>query len=370
MRSNRALGLIFANMHDEAMRDFTSMRAFGSIPFGSRYRLVDFVLSNMVNAGIVKVGMIMKSNSQSLMDHIGSGKVWGLSRKREGLFYLPPANGNDSDYNGRIAPLAEIDRFLRQSKEDYEVMSDCHMVGSIDISALVDAHIRTGAEITVGYRKGKAPDLAGQLLLEAADDGRITDIRLGTQAGEAMGYGIGLYVVGRNLLMHLLNVCTSYNYTNFERDVLQRSLGELRIYGYEVPELLLPIHSMSSYFTANMMLLKADVRAALFPAKLPVYTKVRDCVPALYGLHTQVQNSLIGEGASIEGTVRNSIIFRDVHIAKGAVIENCIVMQGTEIGENTRLSYVITDKNVVVRDGRVMQGLDTYPSYIGKGALI
>lgn len=370
MRSNRALGLIFANMHDEAVRDLTSMRAFGSIPFGSRYRLVDFALSNMVNAGIVKVGMIMKSNSQSLMDHIGSGKVWGLSRKHEGLFYLPPAAGGDSDYSGRIASLVEIGRFLRHSKEDYVVMSDCHMVGSIDIAAVVDAHIRTGAEITVGYRKGEAPALPGIPMLETDGDGRITDIRLGTQAGAATGHGIGLYVIGRNLLMHLLDICVGYNYTNFERDVLQRRLGELRIYGYEVPETLLPIYSMSSYFSANMALLDADVRAALFPAKQPVYTKVRDCQPALYGLHAQVQNSLIGEGASIEGTVRNSIIFRGVHIAKGAVVENCILMQGTEVGANTRLSCVITDKNVVVRDGRAMQGLDTYPSYIAKGALI
>ena len=304
------------------------------------------------------------------MDHIGSGNVWGLSRKHEGLFYLPPAAGGDSDYNGRIASLVEIGRFLRHSKEDYVVMSDCHMVGSMDLTAVIDAHIRSGADITVGYRKGDAPDIPGIPMLELDADSRITDIRLGTQAGVAMGHGIGLYVIGRNLLIHLLDVCTGYNYTDFERDVLQRRLGELRIYGCEVAETLLPICSMSSYFAASMALLDGDVRAALFPAKQPVYTKVRDCAPALYGLQSQVQNSLIGEGCCIEGTVRNSIIFRGVHVAKGAVVENCILMQGTEIGENTRLSYVITDKNVVVRGGRVMQGLDTYPSYIAKGALI
>ena len=113
MRNNNVLGLLFSNMHDEQLRDLTSVRALGSVPFGGRYRLIDFTLSNMVNAGISKVGVITKSNYQSLMDHIGSGKSWDLSRKNEGLYFLPPFGTSDEMYNGRIASLNGIPDFRR-----------------------------------------------------------------------------------------------------------------------------------------------------------------------------------------------------------------------------------------------------------------
>lgn len=157
MRNNNVLGLLFSNMHDEALRELTGIRALGSVPFGGRYRLIDFPLSNMVNAGISKVGVITKSNYQSLMDHIGSGKSWDLSRKNEGLYFLPPFGNTDELYNGRVASLSGIMPFLRNSKEEYVVLSDCHVVGNIDYDRLVEEHIASGADVTIAYKKGAPP---------------------------------------------------------------------------------------------------------------------------------------------------------------------------------------------------------------------
>ena len=370
MRNNNVLGLLFSNMHDEQLRDLTNMRALGSVPFGGRYRLIDFPLSNMVNAGISKVGIITKSNYQSLMDHIGSGKAWDLSRKNEGLYFLPPFGTSDEMYNGRISSLNGIQPFLRNSKEEYVVLSDCHVVGNIDYDAIVETHLATGADITVAYKKGEVPPLRDSLMLWMNEDGRINDLLLGGRAGEQGAFGLGLYVMSKAMLTRLITAAVSRNRMHFERDVLQRHVDSLRIFGYEVPEHTAVIADLSSYFQANMSLLDKGVRSALFDSCRPIYTKVRDCAPAIYGLHSSVGNSLVADGSDIRGTVRGSIVFRDVTIERDAVVENCIVMQGTVIREKANLGAVIMDKDVVIREGRTLAGCDSYPVFIGKGSIV
>ena len=370
MRKQEVMGLLFSNMHDDSVRELTAGRALGSVPFGGRYRLIDFALSNMVNAGISKVGLVTKRNYQSLMDHLGSGKAWDLSRKNQGLYFLPPFGTSEEMYNGRIVSLAEIEPFLRNSKEEYVVMSDCHVVGNIDYDALLETHRDSGADITIAYKRGPVPDTPDNLLLWTAEDGRVKDIVLNTRPAGESAYGLGLYVLRKELLQRLVATCLGRNYHHFERDVLQRQVENMRLYGYEVPEMTMVISSLGSYFDANMALLNAEVRQQLFLSSRPIYTKVRDCPPALYGLHASVSHSLVADGARVDGTVRNSIIFRDVNIGRDARVENCIVMQGTAVGAGANLCYVILDKNVSIQDGRTLQGFGSYPIYIGKGSAV
>ncbi|MCI9414210.1 MAG: glucose-1-phosphate adenylyltransferase subunit GlgD [Clostridiales bacterium] len=371
MRRQDALGLLFSNMHDDCLMQMTNIRAFGSIPFGGRYRLIDFPLSNMVNAGISKVGVITKNNYQSLMDHIGSGKAWDLSRKNEGLYFLPPHGAGDQMYAGRIASLLSITPFLRNSREEYVIMSDCHVVGNIDYELLLQAHIDSGAEITIGYQRREAPPISDALTLQVARDGRVNDIRLGyCHEGCECDFGLGLYVMRKDLLMSLTSEAASRNQMSFERDVLQQRCDMLRIVGYRVPEYTAVITSLDSYFRANLELLRPGVRASLFPVSRPIYTKVRDCSPALYGLHASVSNSLVADGASIDGIVTNSVIFRDVHIDKNTRVENCVIMQGSLVGERSELGCVVMDKDVAIRDGRTLRGFDSYPLFINKGSVV
>ncbi len=371
MRNNNVMGLIFSNMHDEALRELTAVRAMGSVPFGGRYRLIDFTLSNMVNAGISKVGIITKSNYQSLMDHIGSGKSWDLSRKNEGLYFLPPFGTSDEMYNGRIASLAGITPFLRNSKEELVILSDCHFVGNIDYDKLIDAHLDSGADVTIAYKRGAVPRMSENLVLWPQEGtGRISDLVIHYTGQEKNAYGIGLYVMRKNFLMQAVSAAASRNRMHFERDILQRNLGNIELYGYEVPEYLQVISSIESYFHANMALLETDTRAALFDVGRPIYTKVRDCAPAIYGLHASVSHSLVADGANIEGKVSHSIIFRDVQVARDAALENCIVMQGTVICERSRLGCVIMDKDVVIKDGRSLNGFESFPVFISKGSIV
>ena len=370
MRKTNVLGLIFPNMHDEALRDLTAIRAFGSVPFAGRYRLIDFPLSNMVNAGVSKVGVVTKSNYQSLMDHLGSGKAWDLSRKNEGLYILPPFGATDESYSGRVASLAGMEAFFANSKEDYVVMSDCHVVGNIDYGKLIKAHTATGADIIVGYIRGELPRLDNLMVLQADNDGRVTDITI-ENGGEGEGnFGIGLYVLRKDLLVQLVRNAVSRNQTHFERDILQRYVADLNIQGYEVTEQALVISSLASYYAANMAMLDGEKRGKLFLNERQIYTKVRDCCPAMYGLESNVSNSLVADGAIINGTVKNSIIFRNVRIEEGAELEDCIVMQGAVVFGGTKLGSVVLDKDVVVKESRTLQGYASFPIYIDKKSIV
>lgn len=370
MRNYNALGLIFANMHDEAIRDCTAVRSMGSLPFGGRYRLIDFVLSGMVNAGITKVGVITKSNYQSLMDHLGSGKAWDLSRKNEGLYFLPPRSSDDAMYQGRIGSLADVIPFLNHSKEELVILSDCHVVSSMDYQAMLKAHVESGADVTVACQHGVVPALSDIPVMTLDAEKRVADLLIGRISEEEAYYGVGAYVMRKDWLLRTVTEAVARNQLHFERDVLQRRLGELRIYGYEVPSLMMPIYSVESYFKANLALLENEVREQLFPKSRPVYTKLKDCDPVQYGLHAQVTNSLVGDGAHVDGTVKNCIVFRGANISRHATLENCVIMQNVTVGDNCKLGNVIADKNVVFRNGCRLQGSDSYPVYIAKNSIV
>lgn len=370
MSQNNVMGLLFPNMHDESLPELTANRAMGSVPFGGRYRLIDFPLSNLVNAGVSRVGVITKSNYHSLMDHLGSGKAWDLSRKTEGLNILPPTATSAAGYAGRIDSLQGAREMLRAAKHDYVILSDCHVAGTVDMDALMEAHRASGADVTVAYKEGKPPAFQDNLTLALRRDKRVKDIAVGGRSEAMCCYGIGLYVIGRQTLLRMLDEATARDAHHFERDILQKELDFLNIYGYPVREYTVVIDSLATFFEANMALLQRENRIRMFRVDSPVYTKVRDFPGTVYGLHSSVSNSLLADGCHIEGTVKNSIVFRDVQIAEDAVVENSIVMQGSVISRGVQLNCAVLDKNVTVKEQRSLKGMETLPFFIGKGTTV
>ena len=369
MRGNNVLGIVFSNMKDQAIRELTEMRTMGSVPFGGRYRLIDFPLSNMANSGINRVGVITKSNYRSLMDHVGSGKAWDMSRKRSGLVFLPPYGTGNSLYQNRIGALSGIREFLLAAQEEYVFLTDCDIVVNMDIQKLLDAHVETSADITVVCKRGALPDDPnGSTVLRMDADGRVTDILLHCREGGEQTFDIGMYIMRRDFLIQLINDAQCHNLKDFEADLLQAGLPRFRIYGYEHTGFTGVINSMNAYYQANMALLQAPVRAELFRTDRPVYTKVRDDMPARYGLDTRVKNSLLADGCLIEGTVENCVLFRGVHVARGACVRNSIVMQSSVIGPGCDLNYLIIDKNVEIHADRRLMGFESYPVFIAKGS--
>lgn len=371
MTGKNIVGIIFSNAYDECISELTGIRTMGSVPFACRYRLIDFTLSNMVNAGIEKVGVLTKSHYQSLMDHVGTGKPWDLSRKNDGLFILPPFSTSEAGGNrDKLASLKGSMGFISRSDEEYVLLSDCNVVLNLDIEALMDYHTAKNADMTIVYKNGKKPDLTDVVVLEMNDDSKAEKVSISPVTEENVNYSLNVILMKKALLERLINDAISLNYKDFESDIIQGNVDKLNIYGFEATGYSAVIESMGSYFKTNMELLNIDNRDDLFNADRPVYTKVRDDMPAIYGLGSSVKNSLVADGCIIEGTVENSILFRGVRVEKGAVIKNSIVMQDGFVAQNATLNCVVADKSVVITPNKVLSGAETYPVYIGKEIVI
>ena len=369
MRANDVLGIIQAQSDDSIAKELTAVRTLASIPFGCRYRLIDFSLSNMVNAGINQVGIITKDNYQSLMDHVGSGKPWELARKQGGMFILPPYNTSNASAgtrNSLVDSLYSIGDFLNRAKHEYVVIAHSNLVYNFDFNDLFRFHTEKDADVTVVYKHGNLPKNMDTMILDINNDGRVEDITISEEAAGGVDYSFGIVLIRKSLLMNLIQHAVSHNETSFKRDILQANVDSLKIYGYEASGFAEIIDSLKSYYKISMSLLDKENSKMLFDPEFPIATKVSDNVPATYGIDAKTSNSLVADGCQIEGEVENSLLFRGVVVEKGAVVKNSILMQGTVVHANASLNSVVTDKNVTISNSRNLSGDPTYPIYITK----
>ena len=364
MRSNKILGIVFPNVQDDLMGELTEHRSMGSVPFCGRYRLIDFSLSNLVNAGISTVGIVTKANYQSLMDHIGTGKAWDL--------FLPPYSNNDAKiYKGHLDGLAGAMHFLKSSKLRYVVLCDADVISNFDLSDMINKHIESGADATIAYKRGKMPSNHHDVMAFTLDGDKITDIAFGAPNLDDCCFSLDVTVMSREKLIEIVQYGYEHNLTSLARDIFQKAYNDLDMRGYEVKSYAAVMDSPESYARITAEVLEsAEIRNELFKSGRPVFTKIRDDMPTLYGLDSQVRNSLIADGCVIEGTVKNSVLFRGVKVLKGAVVENSIIMQDSVVMENSEVQYVTSDKKVTVEAGKTLRGTSVYPIYVRKGARV
>lgn len=367
------LGLVFANMHDTTLGDMTKNRTMGSVMFGGRYRLIDFPLSNMVNSGISEVGVITKSNYQSLLDHLGSAREWDLARKKGGLYILPPFGNDESTlYRGRIEALYGAMSFIKHSRAKYVILSDCDVVTNIDYKPIVAAHIESGADITAVAHTGvySSDDIKTSTVFNVDADKNVTSVLINPDISGTCTTSLNVFVMSMDFLIETVNDAMARGNVSFERNILQEKCRELKIKIYEYDNYFSKLNSPESYFKSNMALLEPENARKLFVPKRSIYTKVSDNAPVKYDLDSKVSNSLIADGCIIEGEVENSVLFRGVKVGKGAKVKNCILMQGTVVGDNAELNYLITDKNVSICENHILTSSPQYPMYVGKGASV
>lgn len=366
------LGLVFASMHDAYVSELTKQRTMGSIPFGGRYRLIDFPLSNFVNSGITEVGVITKSNYGSLLDHLGSGRDWDLARKKGGLHLLPPYSQTGGIYKGRLDALSNVWSFVEHSKAQYVILANCDVVTTIDFNPVLRQHKETEADITLIYKKSHYDCEKDKCstILEFGEDNTIDGVLVDPKISGECNQWLDMLIINKDFLRKIVFDAASRNLYSFTREILQNKNNEYKIMGYEHNDFFVRIDSKDNYYLANMMLLDTDIRNALFKKNMPVFTKVGDNAPALYGLESDIKNSLIADGCVIEGKVENSVIFRGVKIGKDTVVKDSVIMQGTKIGNNCSISSVIMDKNVEIGDEGVLTGTKNCPFYVDKNSKI
>ena len=366
-----ALGIIFPNSYDSLVPELVAERLMASIPFAGRYRMVDFVLSSMVNGGIDNVSVIVRKNYHSLMDHLGSGRAWDLTRKNGGLNIVPPfAEKTVKVYNGRVEALASILDFLKDQKEKYVIMSEANIAANFDFKAMLNAHIESGADITLAYAQEEIPkglikpfdvnkDLYYTLDIE---DGRVKEIQINPETPGIQNLSMNIYIIDRELLVGAAFV---RGHVYFERDIVAPQLDRMNVQAYKFEGYLARISSMKSYFDENMKLLDEDNLDALFGSN-HIYTKIRDDNPTRYMEGAKANNIMAADGCIIEGEVENSILFRGVKVGKGAKVKNCVLMQDTVIEPGADLEYIISDKDVTITANKKLKGTDSFPVYVAK----
>lgn len=369
-------GIIYAGEENMSLRELVKKRSVGALPVGGRYRVIDFVLSNMVNSGIRNVAVIPRRNYHSMMDHLGSGKEWDLNRKNDGLFLIPPydTEENCGSYRGMFDTLRGAASYIRTTQQKYCLLSGCTTVHNETYNAMFDFHVASGADITMLYSTEPASpteDLFPDVRFRADASGRVTEMKY---QGNPDGYdkmGMGIYLIRKDLLQYLVEDASARGKFNLVGDVIMNSLGSLKVYGFEHTGYTGRIRSVASYFKLNMDFLDPEVQTDLFyDMDHPIYTKIKDEAPTRYSSSAHVTNCVVGSGCNIEGTAENCVLFRGLSIAKGAVVKNSVIMQSCEIHPNSKLSNVILDKCVTVRPNSVLAGSPEYPIIIPKGASV
>ncbi|MDR1272877.1 MAG: glucose-1-phosphate adenylyltransferase subunit GlgD [Clostridiales Family XIII bacterium] len=366
-----AFGLINGGVERRNLRELVDSRAVGALPIGCRYRAIDFPLSNMVNSGIRNVGVIASRNYSSLMNHLGSGKSWDLSRKSDGVTVITPysVRGSTGTYRGEVEALKSSMDFIVHAKQEYCIISSVDYVFTGAFDDMMRRHVESGADITALYhivgRHGDT-DRYEETFFDFGEDGRINVIEFNPRNTRLKARDLRTYIIRKDLLILLVEESYAKGELGFTKDLLRNNLNRLRIIGFEHEGYVGTLFDVASFFKVNMDLLDQDLMREIFLSKNRIYTRVMDSVPAKYMKDSVVKNSLIANGCIIEGEVKNSLLFRNVHVGPNVVLKNCIVFKETEIGEGSDLEYVILDKNVSVRKGTRLIGNAEFPMVIKK----
>ena len=370
-------GIIFSEMYSDALNSFTQDRNMAAIPFGGRYRLVDFTLSNMVNSGILNVGVLVKQHYHSLMDHLSNSQEWDLNRKNGGLQLLPPfatQDGNTSGSRGKLDELRNALDYLETiASTPYVLLADAYVLCNIDYRAALEDHVASGCDITMlATKEMEDSQINFASVMKADSSHRVTAYALDCPAKPGDYASMGHMIISRELLINVIRDYTSRGIYDFLRDFIQHEFnrGRLSINLYEVGATVLRVRNVEEYFQSSLAILNDDVADSLFRGDRPIHTRATDEVPAYYGLECQVDRCVIADGCFVDGSVENSVLSRGVKIGKGAKVKNCVIMQGSVVGEGASLENVIVDKWVTVSGGAQLKGLDANPVVIRKGVTV
>ncbi len=369
----RLSGIIFSNIYDGALGELTARRTVASLPFGGRYRQIDFVLSNMVNSNITSIGVITKYNYESLMDHLGSCEEWDLNRKNGGLYIIPPfAFGRADVYHGKLEALHTALNFLKSQNTDYIVLSDTITICNIDYREVLADHIKSGRDITAVAKPPRSGADSYPMVFEKNDDGSAKSITVNCGAGENSLVGIGMFIMEREALIKVVTECVSAGFYHLEKDFIQKYFneGKISVNVYEFEGTTLRNRDIATYLKNNILLTDEEIHKSLFKPAAPIYTKVRDEIPTYYGEDCVVNECIVADGCVIEGELEHSVLFRDVKIKEGAKVMGSVIMQGTKIGKNAYIENAIIDKNVTITEGTRLIGAKDSPVIIKKGETI
>ena len=370
-----AMGIINLYEKDDLLQKLVDHRPVATLPFAGRYRLIDFILSNMVNSGITNVGVLTGVKARSVMDHLRSGKEWDLARRRDGLFLLPTNHSIQSSLEtlNNIDDLYSHIDYIACSKQKHVLFANSKIVFSTNFRAFYDFHVKNNADISIMYKTEDVSKFNKEFYystLECDVTGRVFDLALGNHNNNSNKVNMNVMLFKKNVLMDLIADTYAHSGINLMKDGIIRNMSKFNIFAYEYQGYTSRMATVEDYFKNNLAVLEPTIRQELFCESWPIHTKTKDEAPTRYTADADVQNSMLANGCIICGAVKNSILSRGVSVAKGSSLTNTVIMQNCTIGENVVLENVICDKNVTISAGKTLKGDINYPIVISKGKVI
>lgn len=359
------VGIINLDEKENRMGELVRNRPLAAVPIAGRYRVVDFILSNMTNAGIENIGMFAKNKSRALMDHISNGKPWDLNRKRDGLRVFNFAD-KDPSYDD-VHAFCENLEFAKLSKREFVLLAPSYMIANIDFNEMMKAHKASGSDITIAYKSiNTARDNFIGCDVLNIDDNRVSSIGENIGSDKQANISMEMYLMRTDLFVDIVYNCIKNGNIRKVKNYIRYNTDSLNVGTYEFTGYLNCVNSLTSYYKLNKEILDKEVTRELFYGNRPIYTKTKDESATKYGENSSVVNSIVANGSFIEGTVENCVISRRVYIGEGTVLRNCVILQNTKIGANVKMENVITDKNATIIDGEELIGGHDVPLIIKK----
>ena len=363
--SQSILTLVLAGGEGERLSILSQVRAKPGVPFGGKYRIIDFTLSNAVNSGLTDVAVLTQYAPRSLIDHIGVGRPWDLDRSRGGVTLLQPYLGRGRSrewYRGTADAVLQNVEFIADRNPELVVILAGDHVYKMDYRPFIERHRATQADITCAVRTVPIEQAHQFGILEVDADGRITNFVEKPARPTSNLVSMGVYVFGWPYLQSVL----SPDRVDFGRDVLPALVAAgKRVFAYEFGGYWRDVGTVESYWQTSLDLLSDNPGIDLYERGWLIYTKSEERAPAMVGPEGAVSRSMVSHGCVIHGTVEHSVLSPGVRVARGATVRDSIIMFDTVIGEGALVDRSIIDKDCVIGSGSVIgDGADMRPNRV------
>ncbi|MGL4873533.1 MAG: glucose-1-phosphate adenylyltransferase subunit GlgD [Clostridium sp.] len=360
------IGIINLDENEKGLGELTRKRVLGSVPVAGKYRMIDFVLSNMTNSGVECIGIFTKNKSRSLMDHLTNGRPWDLHRKKDGLKVFN--FGNEDPCYDDVHSFLENIEFVKYSRKEYVILAPSYMICNIDYSEVVEKHKKEKNDVTIIYKEVNDADKSfiDCDVLNINEENRV--ISIGENLGEnrKVNVSMEMYVMKTELFIDIVYDSIRSGEYRKVKHFIHSKLDRLRVTGYKFEGYLNCINTLEEYYRTNMNLLSPEVCKEIFSSEDLIYTKSKDCAPTQYTEKSNVKNSIIANGCYIEGNIRECIIGRGVHVAEGVELTGCIIMQNAAIGKDSKLKNIIVEKSMMIGEQEEYIGTAEFPTIIQK----
>ncbi|MCI5700763.1 MAG: glucose-1-phosphate adenylyltransferase subunit GlgD [Lachnospiraceae bacterium] len=365
-----AFGIVNSSGNHIWVEGLQDHRPIGAFSFLGRYRVIDFPISNLSNSGIDRIQVYVRRKPRSITEHIGTGRHYNINSKRGRIQILfSEDQSENSIYNTDIAAFMENIESIEKMHEEYVVITPNYLIFTQDFSKLLDAHIESGADITLLYHSvdnAKDAFLNSDILNLNKQKG-VLSIEKNRGTAKSRNIFLDTYVMKKDLFLQLIKNARNLSSMYTLAQIVNSACDELDIRGVAHRGYFAAITSLQNYYEANMSLIDYKNATALFNEEWPIYTRTNDSAPTQYIEGASVKHSVVSNGCIIEGTVENSIIGRACTIEKGAVVKNSVILPDTKIGKNSHIENFVVDKHTrIVHENQVI-GNPEKAGYVTRG---